>query len=104
MSEEKSQSAAGKLNFSDITDDDFKLFLKERVKNHACPTCSTNNWGILAAPNLNFGLIGIAKSGAFSLPPPNIPIMAVACNNCGYMRQHALGIIAQWKAAKKVTS
>ena len=53
---------------------------------------------------MNFGLIALSKSGAFSIPPPNIPTMGVACNNCGYIRQHALGIIVQWKAAKKVAT
>ncbi|WP_133250785.1 hypothetical protein [Janthinobacterium sp. 78] len=105
MSEEKSGPAeSGKLNFADVTEDDFKLFLQERVKSHACPSCGTNGWGILSAPNMNFGLIALSKSGAFSIPPPNIPTMGVACNNCGYIRQHALGIIVQWKAAKKVAT
>lgn len=89
------------LDFASVSEDDFRDFLMEKVKNHACPCCLTNNWAILSAPNMNFGILAIPKNGGFSMPPPTIPVMGIACNACGYIRQHALGKIAQWKAAKK---
>lgn len=92
-----------KLNFTDITEDDCKAFLMEKVKNHYCPCCSTNAWSILSSPNNNFGLLALSKDGGFSIPPPHLPILGLACNSCGYIRQHALGLVAQWKAAKKAT-
>ena len=95
------QQSPSELDLKNLTQDDFKQFLNEKLKNHACPCCLANKWSLLTAPNMTFGLIAVQKDGGFSLPPPNIPVMGVACNNCGYIRQHAMGLVAQWKAAKK---
>lgn len=87
-----------------VTEDDFKQFLVEKVKNHICPCCQTNSWSILSSPDMNLSILALSKDGAFSIPPPSIPIMGVGCNTCGYIRQHAKGMIAQWKAKKKAVA
>ena len=100
MSQEGNTTAAGKLDFTNITEDDIKAFLQEKVKNHMCPCCNSTAWSIISSPGMNFGLVAFATSGAFNIPPPYIPIVGVACSTCGYVRQHALGQLALWKAEK----
>jgi hypothetical protein len=84
-----------------ITQDDIRNFVLEKVINHFCPACSTNNWALLGDQEHVLALMALRHNGAFSIPPPSMPVAAMACNNCGYIRSHALGAIALWKAAKK---
>lgn len=85
-----------------ITEEDFKAFLSEKVKVHACPCCQTNAWGILGSNEFGLGIIAFQKNAGFTVPPPHVPVFGVSCNTCGYIRLHATGMIAQWKAAKAV--
>lgn len=87
---------------SSITDDDFKEFLNEKVINHPCPCCTSNVWSILGSPEYFMGMVGFQKDGGFSLPPPHIPVYGVACNVCGYVRVHSIGVVVAWKSAKVV--
>lgn len=105
--EVKAQTESSKPNFEDfasITEEEFKQFLIEKVKNHVCPCCQTNSWAILSSPNMNLSILALSKDGAFSIPPPSIPIMGVGCNTCGYIRQHSKGMVAKWKSEKKANA
>lgn len=57
-----------------------------------CPRCNNNNFTLLDGYfnqviqqelNLNTVIIG----------GPSVPSVAVACNRCGYISQHALGVL-----------
>ena len=48
-----------------------------------CTSCSSNNWTMVSEAAL---LMQWTKV----LPAPGIPLLAAICNNCGYMRLHAL--------------
>jgi hypothetical protein len=89
------------LDMANVTEQDFKQFLSEKIKNHGCPCCLSNNWMILDVPNMVFGLVALPKLGGFNMPPPHVPMLSMSCVTCGYIRNHATGIVAQWKADKK---
>lgn len=55
-----------------------------------CPWCGTNTWTIADGyfnNTLQGSLQGFVFGGAF------IPSIAVVCNNCGFMSQHAIGAL-----------
>lgn len=83
-----------------ITQDDIKEFILAKVTNHFCPACSSNAWSLLGDDEHVLALMALRSNGAFSMPPPSMPVAAMACTNCGYVRSHALGAIAKWKTAK----
>lgn len=87
--------------FESITEDDIKNFIVEKVKNHFCPTCSANTWMLLGDKEHYLALMALRRNGSFPLPPPSIPVAAMACTVCGYVRSHALGTIIAWKDAKE---
>lgn len=65
--------------------------LSERGANRPCPRCNNNNFTLLEGyfnqsiqPTINAGIM---------LGGPSIPSIVVICNNCGYISQHALGIL-----------
>lgn len=78
---------------------------KERViraitsKNiRGCPLCGTNTWtvadGYFVQPlNINFN--------ALALGGTSIPSIALVCSNCGFMSQHALGVLGLMPDEKK---
>jgi hypothetical protein len=89
-----------KKAIQDFTFEDIQAFFAEKVKVHTCPTCLTNKWQIVGGKDHLMSLMALEKGGGFAIPPPSVPIAAIACNNCGYIRSHALGVLAQWKDEK----
>lgn len=87
-----------------ITVTDFKAFLAEKVKVHNCPCCLANEWAIMHGEDYTLGIMALQKNGAFSVPPPNIPVTGAACNSCGYIRMHALAVVAEWKSKRDATN
>lgn len=83
-----------------VTNEDFKQFLMEVVKNHVCTSCSTSSWALVGKETEMLAILSLGGKGEFSLPPSFIPVMAVACNNCGFIRHHGKVTVANWKAAK----
>lgn len=74
--------------------DDFKEQLlakvKSRMKETDCELCRENNWSVLdTAIALNLTDL----TGAFRMPPHQIPAGALICNNCGNVRLFALGVL-----------
>lgn len=81
---------------SEVTNDDIAKFLETKAKVHQCPVCLSGSWAIVNDPNHNLGLMALPKDGSFRMPPASIPVAAVACETCGYLRLHAMGLIANF--------
>jgi hypothetical protein len=65
--------------------------LQEKKVRGACPMCATNQFvlldGYFSHPvqlDLTTGMV---------LGGPSVPTVAIACNNCGFISQHALGAL-----------
>ena len=64
--------------------------LEARGANRNCPMCGNKNFAILDGyfqHSLQSTLAGMVIGG------PSIPCAVVACTNCGYLSQHALGAL-----------
>lgn len=64
--------------------------LKKRGVPRACPMCASNQWTIsdgFLAPPIQFDLRNMVFGGQ------SIPSVALICTNCGFMSNHALGVL-----------
>ena len=64
--------------------------LEEREAKLPCPRCGNGSFTLLDGylnQTIQQDLIGITIGG------PSIPSVVVACNRCGYLSQHALGVL-----------
>lgn len=86
-------------DFAEISFEDISAFIKQQVKNHACPCCTINDWSVIGDDEHFLVLVGMRKNGNFPLPPPTIPAFAIDCKNCGYIRTHSLARVVSWKKA-----
>lgn len=61
-------------------------------KQHAltCPMCQNKNF-IMADGYFNNNMQ--TDFGSFSIGGPTIPTIAIVCSNCGFVSQHALGVL-----------
>jgi hypothetical protein len=64
--------------------------LKEKGVTLACPMCGNKNF-ILIDGYFNNPLQ--SNFGDFHIGGPSIPSAALACSNCGFISQHALGML-----------
>ena len=64
--------------------------LQKRKHNLTCPMCQNKNF-IMADGYFNNNMQG--DLGGISLGGPSIPTIAIICNNCGFVSQHALGVL-----------
>lgn len=75
--------------------EDFKQMiikrLRERNVRGACPMCGNRNFtlvdGYLNRPLQTELTMGMVLGG------PSIPTVAIACSNCGFISEHALGAL-----------
>jgi hypothetical protein len=84
-----------------ITFDEAAEFIAERVKNHVCPSCHTDEWSLVGDEEHLLVMVGVKKGEDFSLPPPGIPVFAINCKFCGHIKFHALAVISKWKMDRK---
>lgn len=64
--------------------------LSKRGVPRPCPMCGTNQWAMADGyftNSLQFTLTSMQFGG------PSIPTIALVCGNCGFVSQHALGIL-----------
>lgn len=64
--------------------------LKERGAELPCPRCGKRNFTLIDGyfnQAIQFNLDSMQLGG------PSVPSVTIACNNCGYMSQHALGVL-----------
>ncbi|GEM_PF-6718653 len=56
-----------------------------------CPCCGQNNWLSTRAPHdLVFAYVATKADGGLLVNPPSIPVTVLICENCHFVRQHAL--------------
>ncbi len=65
--------------------------LSERGANNPCPRCNNKNFTLLEG-YFNQSIQMTINAG-ITLGGPSIPSLVVICTNCGYISQHALGIL-----------
>lgn len=65
--------------------------LTERNATRPCPRCGTTSFTILDG-YFNHS-IQPAISGNLMIGGPSVPTAIVACNNCGFLSEHALGVL-----------
>lgn len=62
----------------------------------ACPRCRNSNFEFLGETFLGLQ----DQPGTLVIGGPSIPVALVACTNCGFISQHALGALGLLKGAK----
>ena len=72
------------------TKDEIAKRLTERGAVLPCPRCGNNNFSVIDGyfnQTLQDDLQGVVIGG------PSVPMAVVACNRCGFLSQHALGVL-----------
>lgn len=64
--------------------------LEGRKHGLTCPMCQNKNF-IMADGYFNNNMQ--TDFGSFSIGGPAIPTIAIICSNCGFVSQHALGVL-----------
>ncbi len=78
------------VSFSDEQKEEFKKAIQDRGATKPCPRCGNASFILLdgyLSPTLQTDLGKTILGGA------GVPIVAVICKNCGFLSQHALGIL-----------
>ncbi len=68
----------------------FTARLAKNGRNAVCPMCGNATFSLADAYLVNTLQPDLAT---FSLGGTSIPAIAIICNNCGYISQHALGVL-----------
>lgn len=64
--------------------------LEEKGATAPCPRCGKRNFAVLEGYFLHsLNTLG----GTFNLGGPSIPVAVIACSNCGFLSEHALGAL-----------
>lgn len=63
--------------------------LKGKGVTKPCPRCGHLHFGLVAESSIMIQ----SESGTFVIGGPVVPTVIVACNNCGFVTQHALGAL-----------
>lgn len=88
-----------------ITIAELMQFMQDRHVKAECPQCGQNNWTRLPAPpgttNLDnstgVGLSITNDKSTVDLGGSYLPMLALMCLNCGYLRQFTWAIVEIWK-------
>ena len=72
--------------------------LKQKGVKAICPMCGNNNF-ILADGYFNHSMQTDFQN--YTLGGPSIPTIATVCNKCGFVSQHALGVLGLINPEKK---
>ncbi|MGD9756401.1 MAG: hypothetical protein AB7U71_02635 [Comamonas sp.] len=90
---------------SETTEHDiFNEFLKEKNANRSCPVCGSHSWQHVApGDDQTFAYIATNDKGETLINPISIPIMAVICGECFFLRTHAKKPILSWHEKRSST-
>ena len=84
-----------------LTIEDVLAFFTDRKVSPLCPSCGQNTWTFLGEPDgLVPGLTLQREEGAFTIPPPIVPMVVLLCNNCYFIRAFARIPILEWMKSK----
>ena len=64
--------------------------LNERGVNHPCPRCGNTSFTLIDG---YFNEMIQPNASTLNIGGPSVPSIITACNNCGYLSQHALGTL-----------
>ena len=67
--------------------------LTEKGAIEPCPRCKNPQFELLGEASIPFEEKDKSALKSFFLKPTVIPVIIVACNNCGYITYHAEGIL-----------
>ncbi len=70
-----------------------KDILEERGVNSACPRCGRKDFAVVVEGYLENFLLPPDLRGTAVAQSSNIPSVALLCKNCGFISQHALGVL-----------
>ena len=75
--------------------------LKEAGVSNTCPRC--NNDEFVFVKDMLYSRIGCNNGSPFGLLLPTVPVVVTVCAKCGFISQHALGVLEllQHKGEKK---
>jgi uncharacterized Zn finger protein len=62
--------------------------LTKRGVNQPCPRCGHPNFSVVGETE-----IPVSPEPSFGVSSPVIPVVIVACQNCGYVNQHATTVL-----------
>ena len=61
--------------------------LEAKRVNMPCPRCGTRSFDLVAESTIQIQ----ERPGTFVVGGPAIPVVVVACSNCGFITEHAIG-------------
>ena len=83
-----------------ITSDQIADFFADKSISAECPSCGQNNWNTCTEISGDIPvLFSLSDTLDLRLGPNAIPLIALICNNCGFVRSHARQVIYDWLIA-----
>ena len=64
--------------------------MDKRIKGLKCPMCGNERFSLLNGYTVNLLQFSL---GGLQLGGPVVPCAAIACEKCGFVSQHALGVL-----------
>jgi hypothetical protein len=64
--------------------------LNEKLKNAQCPMCSSTSFTLL---DDYFSRVLQPDYTGLTIGGPSIPTVGIFCNNCGFISEHAIGVL-----------
>lgn len=85
---------------------DLQRFLDAVSPNGGCPCCEKDEWTYIEPPQPDtaWSMPLIYKSGAAVMPAPAVPVIALVCTTCGFVRCHAEATVHHWLATNPEAS
>ncbi len=89
--------APKKTQFMKVTSKDLTRFFSSVNASEVCPVCGNTSWSVILAPEREvFTVISLPESGNMLQSRANIPLIAIACNQCYFVRFHAAIPLTEW--------
>jgi len=89
MGDEKKQKTGPRSVLSEDQRQKIAAALEARGATQACPRCSNKTFTVLEG----YFTHPLSPSVGMILGGPAVPVAVVACNNCGFLSEHALGTL-----------
>lgn len=113
MSEEKppaeTPAALPATERAPITMAQLMEFMKDRHVVEECPQCGQNNWSRMpftpttgSIDNASgVGLSTLTDTSSMDPAGTYLPMLALLCLNCGYLRQFVWAVVEEWKKGRE---